>query len=242
MLRIEDRGDRYCLVTSRGEIYARFVVNATESYTPRLHPRMHDVIQPIQSQAASGIGGPDAVNSQVGISGAWFFCHRRGDRIIFGSDATRVPDREAGRHQPSRFLTKFLLGELERYFGPFRARVTNEWSGTVGYTPDEYPIIGLMDGKRQYIIAGMAGSGTGVAFNAARCICNRILGADVDDDYPPAYFSPTRLLDTQHHVWPEIDDDSDTSNGVVRRGPHFLSEGTARQRGSMRPQSSSLAD
>ncbi|MDA1055280.1 MAG: hypothetical protein O3C40_33080, partial [Planctomycetota bacterium] len=68
------------------------------------------------------------------------------------------------------------------------------------------PIVGLMDGHRQYIIGGMAGSGTGVSFNAGRCIVNRILGlTDEADDYPPEYFAPTRLLDPQHHTWPKLD-------------------------------------
>lgn len=206
VLRVEDAGDHYRVHTSRGVINATSVVNATESYTPQLHRQMHDVIQPTQTQAASGIGGPEGVKPHVGISGAWFFCGRHGDRVMIGSDATRVPDREAGRIQPSRFLTRFLLGEVKRCYGAFRMNLTHEWSGTVGYTPDEFPVVGLMDAKRQYVIGGMAGSGTAVSFNAARCICNRILGAeDERDDYPPEYFSPTRLLDPEHHTWPLVD-------------------------------------
>ena len=126
-----------------------------------------------------------------------------GSSVMVGSDATRVPDREAGRIQPSRFITKFLIAQMREGFGLSRYHVTNEWSGTVSYTPDEYPIVGLMDGKRQYIIGGMAGSGTGVSFNAGRCVVNRILGnRDEEDDYPPEYFSPTRLLDPKSHRWP----------------------------------------
>ena len=84
--------------------------------------------------------------------------------------------------------------------------LTNEWCGTVSYTPDEFPIVGCFDGRGQYVIAGMAGSGSAVSFNAARCICDRILGNnDQQDDYPPAYFAPTRLLDPQNHEWPQIE-------------------------------------
>jgi hypothetical protein len=118
---------------------------------------------------------------------------------------TRVPDGEAGVNQPSRFITAFVLGELRRYFGLSRVRVTNEWSGAVNYTPDEFPIVGVMDGHRQYIIAGMAGSGTAVSFNGGRCIVNRIERTAEADDYPAEYFSPTRLLNPRHHSWPELD-------------------------------------
>ena len=206
VLAVEDEGETYLVRTDRGNLRARYVVNATESYAPLLHPQFHDLIRPTQTQAASGGGGPPVMKPHVGISGQQGFFGRHGSSVMVGSDATRVPDREAGRIQPSRFITKFLIAEMSRGFGPATYHVTNEWSGTVSYTPDEYPIVGLMDGKRQYIIGGMAGSGTAVSFNAGRCVVNRILGnRDEEDDYPPAYFSPTRLLDPGNHDWPELD-------------------------------------
>ena len=206
VLKVELVGEEYHVHTTRGIIKTRCVVNATESYTPLLHPQFHDRILPTQTQAASGDGGPAAMRPHIGISGTRGFFGKHGNRVMVGSDATRVPDREAGRIQPSRFITKFLLGEMKRYFNASRYHVTHEWSGTVSYTPDEYPIVGVIDGHRQYIIGGMAGSGTAVSFNAGRCIVNRILRlTDEPDDYPPEYFAPTRLLDPQHHTWPKLD-------------------------------------
>lgn len=205
VLRVERAGDEYRIHTTRGTIAAQHVVNATESYTPLLHPQFHDRILPTQTQAAAGDGGPQGMRPHVGISGTRAFFGRHNNRVMVGSDATRVPDHEAGRIQPSRFITKFLLGEMRRYFGVSHYHVTHEWSGTVSYTPDEFPIVGTIDGHRQYIIGGMAGSGTGVSFNAGRCIVNRILGLiDEPDDYPAEYFSPTRLLDPAHHNWPSL--------------------------------------
>lgn len=206
VLKVERSGDDYLVHTTRGQIQAPYVVNATESYTPLLHRQFHDRILPTQTQAASGQGGPQGMRPHVGISGTRGFFGKHGSRVMVGSDATRVPDREAGRIQPSRFITKFLLGEMRRYFGPSRYHVTHEWSGTVSYTPDEYPIVGVMDEHRQYIIAGMAGSGTGVSFNAARCVVLRILDRhDEPDDYPSEYFGPTRLLAPQRHRWPNLE-------------------------------------
>lgn len=204
VIRVERVQNSYRVQTSRGIIECDFVVNATEAYTPLLHPQFHDRIRPTQTQAASGTGGPAEIKPHVGISGARAFFARHGEAILVGSDATRVPDPEAGIIQPSRFITAFVLGELRNYYGPSAVQVTHEWSGTVSYTPDEYPIVGLMDGHRQYIIAGMAGSGTAVSFNGGRCIVNRILGkTDEPDDYPVEYFAPSRLLDPQHHRWPD---------------------------------------
>ena len=71
-----------------------------------------------------------------------------------------MPDAQAGRNKPSRFLTRFAAAEMRKHFGPYNLDLDNEWSGTVGYTPDEYPIVGLIDGpgdsKGRWIVAGPA--------------------------------------------------------------------------------------
>ena len=202
---VEDQGEHYVVHTERGPIVARQVVYATESYTPGLLQQFHDAILPLQEQAASGNGGPETMKPHVGISGAWFFAGRYGKRVLFGSGGSRLPDHEAGCNRPSRFLTKFLAGQMKRYYGPYQLHMTHEWSGTVGYTPDEYPVVGIIDGKGRYIIGGMCGSGSSVSFNGGRCIVNRILGiTDEPDDYPEPYFAPSRLLDPGNHPWPEI--------------------------------------
>ena len=207
---LTDTGDDYRVETSRGTVAARHVVLATESYTPALQGAFHDAILPIQEQAASGEGGPAAMRPHVGISGAWWFAGRYGQRVLFGSGGSRVRDNEAGRNRPSRFLTKFIGGEMKASYGPYQLELQNEWSGTVGYTPDEFPIVGRCDEKRRYIIAGMCGSGSGVSFNAARCVVNRILGRDDEiDDYPAEYFSPRRLLDPSNHRWPDLELESE---------------------------------
>jgi len=203
---IDDEGDQYVVRTARGNIRARHVVICTESYTPLLLPQFHDLIRPTQTQAANGPGGPPEMKPHVGISDSRGFFARHGDDTMIGSDATRVPDHEAGRNQPSRFLTHYLCTELQEKFGRAPYTITHEWSGTVTFTPDEYPIVGIFDGKRQYILGGMAGSGTAVSFNGGRCIVNRILGDSSEpDDYPVPYFSPQRLLDPAGHTWPELE-------------------------------------
>jgi glycine/D-amino acid oxidase-like deaminating enzyme len=139
-------------------------------------------------------GARNALKPHVAASNQRGFFGRHGDGMLFGSDATRVPDEEAGKIQPSRFISKFLLSLCPKLFGRAPIHVTHEWSGTVSYTPDEFPVVGLMDDKRQYIIGGMAGSGTGVSFNAARHVAGLILRIEQPNYYPEKYFSPKRFL------------------------------------------------
>lgn len=210
VLAVADDADGYAVRTDRGTVRARCVVNATESYTARLHPRYRQLIHPVQTQAAFGRGGPAGMAPHIGLSGKFAFFGRHrfgglGEGVMVGSDATRVSARHAGRNAPSRFITKFCLAELHRHFGPAPVAITHEWSGTPGFTADEFPVVGLLDGRRQWIIGGMCGSGTGVSFNAARHVVQRILGRDGPNDYPEAYFAPSRLLDPARHPWPAVE-------------------------------------
>ena len=205
VIKVEDVGSAYVLHTDRGKIRAQYVINATEAYSVKLHPQLHDILRCHQTQGVYAQQGPAAMKAHIGLSSTRGFFGRHGEGMMFGSDATRIPDKEAGCSNPSRFITKFMLGEIASWYGPYKCKVTHEWTGSVGFTADQYPIVGLLDGKRQYIIAGMAGSGSAVSFNAARCICNRVLGKIEDDDYPEEYFSPSRLIDPDNHKWPAID-------------------------------------
>jgi glycine/D-amino acid oxidase-like deaminating enzyme len=210
VLAVEGDSESYLVTTSRGPVHARHVVFATEAYTPNLQTHFHSIINPRQTQAAYGIDHGRSLKPDISFSSSTFFCVRHENGILFGSDETPIPDSEVGKNLASRFITAYTAGQLRKSFGRFPLQVTNEWAGSVGFTPDEYPIVGTIDGKRQYIIAGMSGSGTAVSFNAGRCICRRILGQTDDDDYPAEYFAPSRLLDPAKHVWPAIVRESPT--------------------------------
>ena len=206
VLRVQGRGEGYAVHTQRGTVLARHVLNATESYTGLLHGNYRDLIHPVQSQMAAAEGGPDSMKPHVGMQFLRGGFTRLDGAVIFGGDLTRVPRRMAGGNKPSRFITKYLTGEMHTYFGRSRLRVVREWSCTSGFTEDDFPVIGLLDGKRQYIIGGMGGAGSAVALSAAREVVRRILGQDGTDNYPAPYFAPSRLLDPAHHRWPEIEE------------------------------------
>ncbi|MBI4025732.1 MAG: FAD-dependent oxidoreductase [Verrucomicrobia bacterium] len=77
VLRVEDAGEYYRIHTTRGMLRARNVVNATESYTPGLHPQFRGKIEVRQTQAAVGDGGPAAMKPNVVISGTKAFWERQ---------------------------------------------------------------------------------------------------------------------------------------------------------------------
>ncbi len=194
VLQIRDDGSEYAILTSRGTVRARYLINATESHTPQLFREFHDVICPTQTQAAFGPSEGGSIKAGVGISIPQGFFGLHGKGILFGSDATRVPDDQAGSNQPSRFITRYVASRLQPRFRIRRLQLSHEWSGTVSYTPDEFPLVGLMDGKRCYMVGGMAGSGSAVSFLGARHLIHEILGISSHCYYPQEYFSPTRFF------------------------------------------------
>ena len=50
VLKVEDVGSEYVLHTNRGNIRAKYVINATEAYSAKLHPQLHDIVRCHQTQ------------------------------------------------------------------------------------------------------------------------------------------------------------------------------------------------
>ena len=205
---VKDSGEYYVVNTTRGKVQARYIINATESYTALLHPSFTNKLYPKQTQGFFAKDGPTNMKERVAMGGThgWFGRVPGTGGYIAGSDGKRVAHNKAGVIDPSRFITKFLVGHVHEYFGAAPSTVQSEWTCTAGFTDDEYPIVGTIDNKRQYIIAGMCGSGSGVHFNASKNIVCKIADIKNIDCYPEQYFSPNRILNPNTHKWPEIED------------------------------------
>ena len=68
------------------------------------------------------------------------------------------------------------------------AKIKNQWSGIMGFTPDGQMIIGEVPGKKNhYLMAGCSGHGMGLSFHAAKVLVDRVDGMDV-----PAHLSIDR--------------------------------------------------
>ena len=111
---IEDTGEYYVINTTRGKIKARHIINATESYTALLHPTFTDKLYPKQTQGFFAKDGPQNMKEKVAMGGThgWFGKVPGTGGYIAGSDGKRVPHDKAGVIDPSRFITKFLVGHV----------------------------------------------------------------------------------------------------------------------------------
>jgi glycine/D-amino acid oxidase-like deaminating enzyme len=86
--------------------------------------------------------------------------------------------------------SSLLRWGLQRYFRLSEKdyAVTNEWTGIMGFTPDDKPYVGsttLPNSNRvHHVIAGFNGHGMPQAFLAARSIAQTIVGVEITDPVP----------------------------------------------------------
>ncbi len=204
---VERDGDGYLVRTDRGDIRTPNVVNATDSHTQRLFDSWLDIyphrrlVWPYRVQGIYAEPAPAAIPTGVGVmTGLGFFSRIPKGGTVFGTDHSPVKPDEAGRIDPSRFVTKFMCAEMSKIWGPIPMRVTHEWTGSVGVAPDWFPVVGPMDDDRLYILSSFCGSGSATSFNAGQHIVFQILGKECEPEYhPPEFFSPMRFTDKRRY-------------------------------------------
>ena len=197
--RVEPAGDRFLVQTTRGIINAAQVVNATESNTaavfaPYLPGGNVDLVRAHKSQAMFAEGGSPAmpVGRAVCLPLGWF--HPRVHGFAYGTDNHRVPLRQSGWNDPSRFVTMYMSAETISQWPDARFTVLREWTGTVGQAPDKAPIVGVMNRPGIYMLGGFAGAGSAISFGAGLHIARQLMGESTEDSpWPSDLFGLSRF-------------------------------------------------
>ncbi len=197
--RVLPEADGFLVLTNRGPIRARYVVNATEAHTRAVFADYlpgddPELIRTHKSQAMYASGGPTEMipGRAICLPLGWF--HPRQVGFMFGSDNVRVPASQANGNDPSRFVTSFMCAEAARLWPPRPFRVLHEWTGTVGQAPDKFPVVGPLTRDGMFMLGGFAGAGSAISFGAGREIVEQILGnTRPDSPWLPDLFSAERF-------------------------------------------------
>ena len=178
------------LVTAAGEVRARVVVRATESFTPELPGARRDIV-PTYSLMLATEPLPASFWEQVGWNSYETFTDGRHLYIY----AMRTEDGRialGGRGAPYHFNSKVreayeqaprvhavLEHTLKQLFPAARgAQITHTWGGGVGIPRDWFPSVGY-DKARGYAWAGgYVGDGVAASNLAGRTLADLITGAD----------------------------------------------------------------
>ena len=180
------------LTTSAGTVRARYVIRATEGYTPRL-PGLRRAIAPVYSLMIATAPLPEPAWDEIDLASRPTFGDLR-HLIIYGQ---RTADgrlafggRGAPYHLGSTVRPSFdrvpavfaalrrTLAELFPVLGT--ARITHAWGGPIGVPRDWCASVGLDRSTGVGWAGGYVGDGVSTTNLAGRTLADLVTGADTD--------------------------------------------------------------
>jgi len=158
-----------------GEIEAGTVLLATNAYTPELAATVR--IAAVRAQMLATAPSPHRVADRPTYSnfGYRYWRQRDDGRVLLGGWRNIAVEEEVGTEAtPTARVQEHLDGHL-REMG-VSAPVTHRWAGIMGFTADELPLAGAVEGMPHvYVCGGYTGHGMGFAVNAARVLVDHVL-------------------------------------------------------------------
>jgi glycine/D-amino acid oxidase-like deaminating enzyme len=177
------------LVTSSGTVRARYIVRATEGYTPAL-PGLQRAIVPVYSLMIATAPLPESVWAQIGLAGRPTFGDLRhliiygqrtaDGRLAFGGRGAPYHLGSAVRPSFDRVPAVFdaLARTLRELFPALgEVPVTHRWGGPIGITRDWCASVGLDSGTGLAWAGGYVGDGVSTTNLAGRTLADLITGA-----------------------------------------------------------------
>ena len=178
------------VVTASGTVRARYVVRATEGYTPQL-PGLERAIAPVYSLMIATEPLPESAWAQIGLAGRPTFADLRhliiygqrtaDGRLAFGGRG--APYHLGSAIQPSFDRVPAVFEGLRRTLGelfPVLADVpvTHSWGGPLGVPRDWCASVGLDRSSGLAWAGGYVGDGVSTTNLAGRTLADLITGRD----------------------------------------------------------------
>ncbi|MEC7519692.1 MAG: FAD-binding oxidoreductase [Myxococcota bacterium] len=170
----------------------------TNAHAAELVPALSGVVTPQRAQMLAT--APVAPTLEMPMYANWgydYFRQRADGAVLVGGRRHLFRDDEATDSlAPSDAVQAALEAYLEAHL-PFAAGapITDRWAGTMGFSPDELPLLGPAPGlpDRVHVLAGFTGHGLGLATALAELAVDLLTGAASADDARMArLFDPAR--------------------------------------------------
>ena len=200
--RIESDGHTVIVHSKRATIRARYLFLATNAFSAQLHPYFENKVVPMRGQIYITEPAP-LVFDTAGYSHFGFHYFRQVPepgqpgygRWLLGGGRHLFFDSENNNWsiEISDALQAHLESWTARHFPEFaNLPITHRWAGTMGFTTDGLPLVGLLPGhERTAFSVGFNGHGMGLGVMVARRALDLLL-----EGHDPGIFSVSRLHDT----------------------------------------------
>ncbi|HLI51537.1 MAG TPA: FAD-dependent oxidoreductase [Thermomicrobiaceae bacterium] len=193
VFKIEQSGGTVTVHGQRATVRAAQVCLCTNAYSRTLHPYFADKVLPTRAQMLATAPTERFTELMMGCEWGYEYFRQLPDgRFLIGGWRNRFPEEEVGYndYETTPHLQAGLESFLQKYFPELNGLpVEHRWSGIMGFTPDEMPLIGrLPDLPNVYFAVGFTGGGMGIgAATAERCAELMLHGTN------PGIFSAERL-------------------------------------------------
>jgi len=161
--------DHYEVETESGTFKAKRIIFATNSLLYQFIPELKEIIKPIRAQIASfKVNAGQIGESNYLIPSERIYFRRYHNGVIMGG--LRYLDaktEETIEMELNQVIQNGIQNKIQSFFG--ENEVVNRWSGIMGFTHDEQPIVGCSaTDSNIYYIGGFSGHGNGYAFKLAQ--------------------------------------------------------------------------
>lgn len=194
-------------------INARWVVRATEGYTPRLSGEAREVIplysymvatEPLSDDAWRDIGWDRRETLAEGRLMVTYAQRTADGRIIFGGRGAgyRFASRIKSSFDSSAVVRRRIESTLHELFpGAADAAITHHWGGPLAVPRDWHPSVNIDVAARRIRAGGYVGDGVALSHIAGRTVAAAILGIDSPDLGLPIAHHTNRLWEPEPIRW-----------------------------------------
>lgn len=198
--------DRLEVVTSKGSVFARHVVIACQAKTGLLIPGLQQAFTPVRGQVLCTSKLRPMFRIGLAVDWGTLYWRQVADgAIVLGGYHNLDPSAEAtaeeGLNPRIQSALQAFLPDAFPGFPPFA--VQQRWSGVMDETLDGKPIVGPLDGKNMWVIAGCGGHGLPPALGLARALAESVVQGKVPtclNAFQPGRFA--RRLQTMNAMQP----------------------------------------
>jgi gamma-glutamylputrescine oxidase len=179
------------ILTETGFVKAKTTILALNGYLPQFHQHFKKMIRPTRAQMLAVRIKADLRAPDLYYDPAERVYWRQGpdQTLLIGGKRLLDPEREVGEFDK---VTPIIQEALETYVRDVlkqEPEIVQRWSGVMGFTVDELPIIIETDLRKDtFVVGGFSGHGMGLGFLSAKETAELALGKKTE-----SFFTTIRL-------------------------------------------------
>lgn len=179
--RMSSAGSGVEIQTPRIRIRAEQAVLAAGAYASRIVPALQTYVRPVRAQMLATHAAPDRrISTPVYSHHGYYYVRQLDDgSILAGGGRHNHRGTEVGYEDAT---TPAVQADIERYLHthfPWTTslRVQSRWSGTMGFSPDERPVVGTVPSVPGALFAtGFTGHGMGFGMRMGQLLADTLRG------------------------------------------------------------------